>query len=158
MTGCRGGSLLVLMDGEKRFTSGRIPIHLGFIGRPGPSNDPCRHRHLPGTCLILLPHVRALEADMGFLHGMLIFCAIAHKLGVSNGLQRLRARIRSHVLGRYGLRPQPIALLPMVPWNAQQTMGCRRLRISRDTTTLSNANAESTATVSVSKSLDVWRY
>jgi hypothetical protein len=58
--------LLVLVDGEKRFTSGRIPIHLGFIGRPGPSSAPCRHRHLPGTRLNLLRGLCGPETDMSF--------------------------------------------------------------------------------------------
>jgi len=153
MTGCRGGSLLVLVEGEKRVTSGRIPIHLGFIGRPGPSNDPCRHRHLLGTCMILLPHVCAPEADMGFLHRMFIFCAIAHKPGVPSGVQRLRARIRSHVLGRHGLRPQPIALLPMVPWNAQQTVGCLRLSIANSFPACSDPGSVSRSPAGISVSL-----
>jgi len=119
------------MEGEKRFTSGRIPIHLGFIGRPGPSNDPCRHRHLPGTCVNLSPELCELEADIGFLHGVFIFCAIAHKLGVPSGLQRLWTWIWSPDLWRHGFGSESFALLPLVSWNAEQAMGRGWLPINR---------------------------
>ena len=54
---------------------------------------------------------------------MFIFCAIAHKLGVPSGLQRLWTWIWSPDLWWHGFGSESFALLPLVSWNAEQAMG-----------------------------------